>query len=219
MDEWTGTRRRAPSRGTAPGARRRRPRADRAPCEPLRYTVVTTRRFADLDLTVDRALADIAGSFRFLLDVTPVDLVERPRRVLADRTHAGVPVPATRRRPRGDHGAARTTIPVNDVEDPTVAHLLQAKHRELLLLLQMLSFPRHERLPRPEHRSVRRGGPHAAAARRRTILEQVPRPRPTPGRGSMPTHSRSSRRPSSTVTARSRPTSSPTWSCGPGAPG
>ena len=28
---------------------------------------------------------------------------------------------------------------MDDVEDPTVAHLLQAKHRELLLLLQMLS--------------------------------------------------------------------------------
>ena len=34
--------------------------------------------------------------------------------------------------------ARSAEIPVNDVEDPTVAHLLQAKHRELLLLLQML---------------------------------------------------------------------------------
>ena len=35
--------------------------------------------------------------------------------------------------------ARLTNIPVSDVEDPTVAHLLHAKHRELMLLVQMLS--------------------------------------------------------------------------------
>ena len=37
---------------------------------------MTTVALPDVDLAVDRALTDIAGSFRFLLDVTPVDLVD-----------------------------------------------------------------------------------------------------------------------------------------------
>ena len=39
---------------------------------------VTATALAGSDLAVDRALSDIATSFRFLLDVTPVDLVARP---------------------------------------------------------------------------------------------------------------------------------------------
>src|SRR6188472_293692 len=66
-------RRPAPARGAAQraGVRGARPaRRSRASGE------VTTSTLSDVDLAVDRSLSDIAGSFRFLLDVTPVDLVE-----------------------------------------------------------------------------------------------------------------------------------------------
>ncbi len=46
-------------------------------------------------------------------------------------------------RPLSDDPVVTSTrladVPLNEVEDPTVAHLLRAKHRELLLLVQMLS--------------------------------------------------------------------------------
>ena len=51
--------------------------------------------------------------------------------------------PAFEYRPLGDDPAVTSArladVPLNDVEDPTVAHLLQAKHHELLLLVQMLA--------------------------------------------------------------------------------
>jgi uncharacterized protein (TIGR02421 family) len=99
---------------------------------------VTTVELSATDLAVDRALADIATSFRFLYDITPVDLV-------AARTafwDTGA-TPDFGYRELSDDPAMTEArlrdVPVGDVEDPTVAHLLQAKHRELLLLLQMLS--------------------------------------------------------------------------------
>ena len=99
---------------------------------------MTTVALTDADLAVDRALADVAGSFRFLLDVTPVELVDA-----RDTFWRTGRAPEFRYRELGDDPALTTArladIPVGDVDDPTVAHLLQAKHRELLLLLQMLS--------------------------------------------------------------------------------
>ena len=99
---------------------------------------MTATALCDADLAVDRALADIATSFRFLLEVTPVDLVAQ--RDVFWRTGRA---PEFDYRPLTDEPEVTTArladIPVNDVEDPTVAHLLQAKHRELLLMVQMLS--------------------------------------------------------------------------------
>ena len=99
---------------------------------------MTTSTLSEVDLAVDRALADVAASFRFLLDVTPVDLVDA-----RDTFWRTGRAPEFRYRELGDDPSLTTArladIPVSDVEDPTVAHLLQAKHRELLLLLQMLS--------------------------------------------------------------------------------
>ena len=62
-----------------------------------------------------------------------------------------------------------------------MAHLLQAKHRELLLQLEMLECPRHRRVPRAEHRAVRRGGPRAACTRPRTSSTSVPPTAPDAG--------------------------------------
>jgi uncharacterized protein (TIGR02421 family) len=99
---------------------------------------MTAHVLPQTDLAVDRALADIAGSFRFLLDVTPLDLVgARDTFWRTSRT------PEFEYRPLSDDPAVTTArladIPLDDVEDPTVAHLLRAKHRELLLMVQMLS--------------------------------------------------------------------------------
>ena len=89
------------------------------------------------DLAVDHELADTAASLRFLLDVTPVDLVETRRQFLRD----GRPPSFTYGPLRDDLAvtAARlAAIPVTAVEDPALRHLLRAKHRELELQLQML---------------------------------------------------------------------------------
>jgi uncharacterized protein (TIGR02421 family) len=90
------------------------------------------------DLVVDRELADIATSFRFLLDVTPVDLVEA-------RTsfHATGTAPEFDYRPLTDDPAVTAhrleQVPVDSVSDPTLASLLLSKQRELALQLQMLA--------------------------------------------------------------------------------
>lgn len=90
------------------------------------------------DLAVDRSLADIAGGVRFLLDVTPVDLVD-----VRDSFEREGTVPRFRYRDPEDDPALLThrlaTVPVDAVEDPTLASLLLGKARELRLQLQMLA--------------------------------------------------------------------------------
>ena len=99
---------------------------------------MTATALSGADLAVDRALSDIATSFRFLLEVTPADLASQRETFWKTRR-----APVFSYRPLADDPdvttARLTDIPMSDVEDPTVAHLLQAKHRELMLLVQMLS--------------------------------------------------------------------------------
>lgn len=89
------------------------------------------------DLAADRALSEVAEDFRFLLDVTPVDLVEARTRFEQD----GRP-PEFDYRPLEDDPqlALRRVadVPVDAVQDPTVASLLRAKARELQLQIEML---------------------------------------------------------------------------------
>ena len=89
------------------------------------------------DLAIDRELADLAASYRFLLDLTPVDLPDVRQQFESDgRT------PTFRYRPLEDDpavGAKRLReIHVEQVSDATLASLLLAKHRELRLQLDML---------------------------------------------------------------------------------
>ena len=154
MDEWTGA-------------------ADERHLEELRRAVAAVgplvdrgTRFAGVamiaqalpvaDLAVDRALADIASSFRFLLDVT----TDRPSGRANDFFETGR-VPEFEYRPLADDPALTTArladVPINDVEDPPVATLLQEKQRELLLMVQMLSCRGSAEFRLAEHRSVRRG--------------------------------------------------------------
>lgn len=90
------------------------------------------------DLAVDHRLALLAGSFRFLLDITPVD---------ADDLRAGFldgrdPDPAfTYRDLEDDPDVVRAeldSVDLGAVEDPVLGQLLRAKHREMELQLDML---------------------------------------------------------------------------------
>ncbi len=93
---------------------------------------------ASSDLAVDRELARVADSFRFLLDLTPVDV--EANRVSFLRGAQKEPS-FTYRELEDDPDVLRTVldgIAVGDVEDHTFGHLIRAKHRELVLKLDML---------------------------------------------------------------------------------
>jgi uncharacterized protein (TIGR02421 family) len=93
--------------------------------------------FSPDDLVVDRELADIEASFRFLLDVTPVDLV-----AARTRFHATGEPPDFTYRPLSDDPVLSIRrledVAVEAVTDATLASLLMAKQRELRLQLEML---------------------------------------------------------------------------------
>lgn len=89
------------------------------------------------DLAIDRELADIALGYRFLLDVTPVDLIGVRRRFVDD----GKP-PEFSYRPL-EHDVAAVAdqlakVAAQTVEDATLSHLVRAKQREVALQLEML---------------------------------------------------------------------------------
>lgn len=101
--------------------------------------MTTSTTLSDADLAVDRELARVSDSFRFLLDVTPVDVDEQRRAYL----QGTVTAPSFTYRPLEDDPdvtrAVLDAVPVTDVEDPTLGHLLRAKHRELDRQLGMLA--------------------------------------------------------------------------------
>ena len=88
------------------------------------------------DLAIDHELADIASSIRFLLDVTPINLIEARRRFLDDGSARRSPTARCDDPAVVEARLAAATI--DAVEDPALSHLLQAKHRELELQLEML---------------------------------------------------------------------------------
>ena len=89
------------------------------------------------DLAIDRELADTAASIRFLLDVTPVNLIEARRKFLSDGA-----TPEFVYGPLVDDPTVVETrlaaIDIDAVEDPSLARILTSKRRELELQLQML---------------------------------------------------------------------------------
>jgi len=99
----------------------------------------TSTAFSAADLAVDRELVDLAESFRFLLDITPVNVADAKAQFLSGATSA----PEFAYRPldeRPDVLRARLEcIDVHAVEDGSLAHLAQAKVRELELQIDMLS--------------------------------------------------------------------------------
>ncbi len=90
------------------------------------------------DLAVDHHLSLLAQSFRFLLDITPVDADDLRDDFLAGR----VPEPHfTYRELEAEPDVVRAELHAVDpgqVEDPVLGQLLRAKHREMDLQLDML---------------------------------------------------------------------------------
>lgn len=90
------------------------------------------------DLAVDHRLALLSQSFRFLLEVTPVDADDLREDFLEGRE----PDPDfTYRELDTDPDVVRAeldAIDVGEVEDPVLGQLLRAKHREMELQLDML---------------------------------------------------------------------------------
>jgi uncharacterized protein (TIGR02421 family) len=90
------------------------------------------------DLAVDHQLALLAGSYRFLLDITPVDADDVRDDFLAGDDRAPR---FTYRDLETDPVVVRAELDSVDlgvVEDPVLGQLLRAKHREMELQLDML---------------------------------------------------------------------------------
>jgi len=91
------------------------------------------------DLVVDRQLAEISEKFRFLLDLTPVNAREARERFLASADEE----PEFQYRTLEDEPevlrAEVAAVDVESVADHTLAHLVQAKRRELDLQIEMLA--------------------------------------------------------------------------------
>jgi uncharacterized protein (TIGR02421 family) len=98
----------------------------------------STAKIPAHDLAVDHELADIASSIRFLLDVTPVNLLDARRAFFADRTTT----PRFAYRPLEDDpdvtDSRIASVDIDAVEDADLRYLLTAKRRELDLQLEML---------------------------------------------------------------------------------
>ncbi|WP_420176794.1 flavohemoglobin expression-modulating QEGLA motif protein [Luteococcus sp. OSA5] len=95
-------------------------------------------RLAPADARVDDELAQLSETLRFLLDLTPVDAAEWRRRwVGGDHREPRF----TYREPSTDPDVVLATldrIDLDSVTDPTVAALLEHKHRELRLQAELL---------------------------------------------------------------------------------
>jgi uncharacterized protein (TIGR02421 family) len=89
------------------------------------------------DLAIDHELAELASTVRFLLDVTPIDLIATRRRFFED----GRPPVFTYKPLEYDPtalAARLAAVPTTTAVDEALAQLLQAKHREMELQLEML---------------------------------------------------------------------------------
>jgi uncharacterized protein (TIGR02421 family) len=100
--------------------------------------VPLTAALSPLDVAVDRELAELGASFRFLLDVTPAN----PEQARADFFAGTDDAPRFVYRPLEvdlDELRARlAAVDPESVQDPSLSHLAQSKHRELCLQVEML---------------------------------------------------------------------------------
>lgn len=91
------------------------------------------------DLAIDRELASISESFRFLVAVTPVNVEEARKEFLASPEEE----PNFEYRDIEDFpaviGARLAAVDIASVADPTLARVFEAKRNELALQLKMLS--------------------------------------------------------------------------------
>lgn len=94
---------------------------------------------APADLAVDHTLSLLSGTLRFLLGITPVNADEERERFLAGDTDEPAFVYRDLETDPAVLAAQIDQIPVDDLQDETLHHLLGAKHRELALQVQMLA--------------------------------------------------------------------------------
>ena len=94
--------------------------------------------FSTHDLAIDRALAQLSSSVRFILDVTPVDADEVRAVVVGGDLREPTFTYRELETPPDVFAAMLAEIDVSSVEDGTLGHLLRAKHHEMELQLAML---------------------------------------------------------------------------------
>jgi uncharacterized protein (TIGR02421 family) len=131
------------------------------------------------DFAVDHELADTASSIRFLLDVTPINLIDARRAFFDDRTTPEFVYGPLDDDP--DVTASRiAAIRVDTVEDPDLTYLLTAKRHELELQLEML---RQRGSSRFLELSIQLYGPVGPAllGDAEALLELIPPPPPETG--------------------------------------
>lgn len=90
------------------------------------------------DLAVDHAIANLSSSVRFILDITPVDADEIRAVFLGGDLDEPEFTYRDLETPPDVFGEMLSDIDIAGVEDPTLGHLLRAKHREMELQLAML---------------------------------------------------------------------------------
>ena len=92
------------------------------------------------DLAIDRELSSISESFRFLVDLTPINVDDARKEFLASPDDE----PHFRYRDVEDFpeviGARLNAVDIASVADPALARIFEAKRRELALQLKMLSL-------------------------------------------------------------------------------
>ena len=172
------------------------------------------------DLALDHRLALLSESYRFLLDITPVDADDLRDDFLAGR----LPDPGfTYRELETDPEVVRAeldSIDLGEVDDPVLAQLLRAKHREMGIQLDMLGardtddfLPLSVELYGGVSPSLREQADRcwwASPAPRRRARRWTPR---SSSRWPTPRSRATARRtPTSRCTRRSAPTSTASWS-------
>src|SRR5690606_16642967 len=99
---------------------------------------VSTDLLSATDTAADRELADIARSFRFLFDLTPVNGDSELHRYVG----GGVDEPEFVYRPLDDDPDVLEErlrhVDIAAIEDRTLSHLIQQRHRELEIQVEML---------------------------------------------------------------------------------
>ncbi|MFL0459514.1 flavohemoglobin expression-modulating QEGLA motif protein [Kytococcus sedentarius] len=90
------------------------------------------------DLAVDHTLAMLSDSMRFLLDITPVNSDEEKERFISGTHEEPTFVYRDLETDPAIQSAQIAQVALGEVEDPTVAKLLQSKRRELSLQIDML---------------------------------------------------------------------------------
>ena len=127
------------------------------------------------DVAIDRELADIASNIRFLLDVTPINLIEARTSFLSEGATPDFVYAPLAYDPA--HIESRLeAIAIDTVEDATLAGILASKRRELELQSRMLRCRGSDRVPRAECAAVRPCRPRLVGEAE-ALLAQVPPPR------------------------------------------